>query len=262
MEGYSLLAHYIHSAFKILDIETSGLGYLDVMLGSTPTLYYVLIFSSFATAFFTWFLSNKSSEDKSSESPRSTSKSDELNNEDGTDGKENIRDKNVFEISPTDECEFVPLISHEEDRRIAAEMAPKTRYIPLDPDNPSAQVNAYLDSLRGDYKEEVVEDCLHENTFVKDDIGKYINIKDLQALPDPRESPSRQGSIMSRVKKARQRAIQNSIEKDMTADDHLKERMAANQMLSRIYTVMRENQEMFGETSFDEIRTQMELYKP
>merc|ERR1719481_807276 len=203
------------------------------MLGSTPTLYYVLIFSSFATAFFTWFLSNKSSEDKSSESPRSTSKSDELNNEDGTDGKENIRDKNVFEISPTDECEFVPLISHEEDRRIAAEMAPKTRYIPLDPDNPSAQVNAYRDSLRGDYKEEVVEDCLHENTFVKDDIGKYINIKDLQALPDPRESPSRQRSIMSRVKKARQRAIQNSIEKDMTADDHLKERMAANQMLSR-----------------------------
>jgi len=37
--------------------------------------------------------------------------------------------------------------------------------------------------------------------------------------------------------------------------------MAANQMLSRVYTLMRENQDMFGETSFDQVKSQMDLYK-
>ena len=39
---------------------------------------------------------------------------------------------------------------------------------------------------------------------------------------------------MSRVKKARQRALRNAVEKNMTADDRLKEQMAANQMLSKV----------------------------
>ena len=69
----------------------------------------------------------------------------------------------------------------------------------------------------------------------------------------------------------------------MSADDRMKEQMAANQMLSRcstflisswhtevvknenplcrVYTLMRENQEMFGETSFDQVKSQMDLYK-
>ena len=42
---------------------------------------------------------------------------------------------------------------------------------------------------------------------------------------------------MSRVKKARQRAIRNAVERDMTAEDRLREQMAANQMLARVYTV-------------------------
>ena len=29
----------------------------------------------------------------------------------------------------------------------------------------------------------------------------------------------------------------------------------------RVYTLMRENQEMFGETSFDQVKSQMDLYK-
>ena len=52
---------------------------------------------------------------------------DEVDDEDSTN----------FEIGATDECEFVPLVSEEEDLRIAAEMAPKSRYIPLDPDHPT-----------------------------------------------------------------------------------------------------------------------------
>merc|ERR1719188_1665166 len=88
-----------------------------------------------------------------------------------------------------------------------------------------------------------------------------VTEKDLHVLDDPRESPSRRGTVLSRVKKARQRAIRNAVEKDMTADDRLKEQMAANQMLSRVYTLMRENQEMFGETSFDQVKSQMDLYK-
>ena len=69
----------------------------------------------------------------------------------------------------------------------------------------------------------------------------------------------------------------------MSADDRMKEQMAANQMLSRcspflisswhtevvknenplcrVYTLMRENEEMFGETSFDQVKSQMDLYK-
>ena len=67
----------------------------------------------------------------------------------------------------------------------------------------------------------------------REDFSKYVTEKDLHVLDDPRESPSRRGTVLSRVKKARQRAIRNAVEKDMTADDRLKEQMATNQMLSR-----------------------------
>jgi len=63
------------------------------------------------------------------------------------------------------------------------------------------------------------------------------------------------------VKKARQRALRNAVEKDMTADERMRETMAASQALSRVYTVMRENKELFGETSFEDVKAQMDLYK-
>ena len=66
---------------------------------------------------------------------------------------------------------------------------------------------------------------------------------------------------MSRVKKARQRAIRNAVERDMTAEDRLREQMAANQMLARVYTIMRENKEVFGDTSFEDVKSQMDMYK-
>jgi hypothetical protein len=66
---------------------------------------------------------------------------------------------------------------------------------------------------------------------------------------------------MSRVKKARQRAIRNAVERDMAAEDRMREQMAANQMLARVYTVMRENKEVFRDTSFEDVKSQMDMYK-
>merc|ERR1712179_80069 len=170
-------------------------------------------------------------------------------------------DPSVFDISPLDECEFVPLVSPEEDARIAAEIAPKTRYIPLDENNPSAQINAYLDMVHYD-DDDVDSDVIKKaRDFTTDDVSKYISPKDLHILDDPRESPSRRGTVMSRVKKARQRAIRNAVERNMTVDDRMKEQMAANQMLAKVYTIMRENKEVFGDTSFDDVKNQMEMYK-
>ena len=177
---------------------------------------------------------------------------------------------NSFDISPLDECEFVPLLSDEEDKRIAAEIAPKTSYIPLDEENPTAHVNAYLDMVHaGDEDDGTEEDddsvdggvLQKAKDYTTDDLSKYINPKDLHILDDPRESPSRRGSVMSRVKKARQRAIRNAVERDMTAEDRLREQMAANQMLARVYTIMRENKGVFGDTSFEDVKSQMDMYK-
>lgn len=88
----------------------------------------------------------------------------------------------------------------------------------------------------------------------------FVNIDDLSVLDDVSKSPS-SGSLMSRVKKARQRAIRNAVEREMTAEDKLREQMAANQMLARVYSVMKENEEVFGDTKFDDVKSQMDLYK-
>ena len=99
-------------------------------------------------------------------------------------------------------------MSEEEDRRIAAEIAPRTRYMELDPNNPGAHLNMYLDSLHGgepDSDEEAEMDTVRD--FRREDLGQFVSEKDLHVLDDPRESPSRRGSVMSRVKKARQRAL-------------------------------------------------------
>ena len=53
----------------------------------------------------------------------------------------------------------------------------------------------------------------------------------------------------------------NAVERDMTAEDRMRETMAASQSLARVYSVMRENKELFGDTSFEDVKAQMELYK-
>ena len=85
------------------------------------------------------------------------------------------------------------------------EIAPKTHYIALDKENPTAHINAYLDMV---HVEDDDEDSVDEETlskakdFTTEDISQYISPKDLHVLDDPRESPSRRGTVMSRVKKA------------------------------------------------------------
>ena len=173
----------------------------------------------------------------------------------------------------------MPLVSEEEDRRIAAEIAPKSRYIPLDPDHPTAHLRTYLDLMNDDEVEEGEEEDLTDLRDFREDLGRYVTDRDLHVLDDPRESPSRRGSVISRVKKARQRAIRNAVERNMNADDRMKEQMVTNQTLARyisgwdsnyfflfcikcrVYTIMRENKEAFGETSFEDVKAQMDLYK-
>ena len=146
-----------------------------------------------------------------------------------------------FEIGAGDECEFVPLVSEEEDRRIAAEIAPKSRYIPLDPDHPTAHLRTYLDLMNDDEVEEGEEEDLTDLRDFREDLGRYVTDRDLHVLDDPRESPSRRGSVISRVKKARQRAIRNAVERNMNADDRMKEQMVTNQTLARYNSVCDSN---------------------
>ena len=244
--------------------------YLDTMLGYTQLAYCGAILVSLATVAWAYTWLGQEDQERSEE-PEVDSKATGSSQEEVIEEVEEVTStSDVFEISPLDECEFVPLLSQEEDKRVAEEIAPKTRYIALNEENPAAHINAYLDMVHDD-DEEVTSNTTNEsddskvieraNNYTTDDISKYINPKDLNVLDDPRESPSRRGSVMSRVKKGRQRAIRNAVERDMTADDRLREQMAANQMLSRVYTVMRENKEVFGDTSFDDVKSQMDMYK-
>lgn len=271
----------LHSLLEVLNISNcpgfeKG-GFLETMLTQTPLIYHGALLVSFGAVFLAWFYTSREKEIQESDDDSNESKEGSCTQKEGTSGEKpengNTQSKvSSFEISPSDECEFIPLVSYDEDRRTAAELAPKTKYIPLDPNNPSAQVNKYLNKLRGENdkseeesgdsddnseEDEVLEKAAN---FGTEDWSQYISPKDLH--DDPRESPSRRGNLISRVKKAKQRAIRNAVEKDMTADDHLREQMAANQMLSRVFTMMRENKQLFGDnTSFEDVKTQMDLYK-
>jgi len=86
--------------------------------------------------------------------------------------------------------------------------------------------------------------------YITDDLSS-VNLDDLA---------EGRGSLLSRVKKARQKAIRNAVEKDMTEDERQREQRAASEMLARVYSVMKENEEVFGTTSFDDVKSQMDLY--
>ena len=98
-----------------------------------------------------------------------------------------------------------------------------------------AHLKTYLDLLHDtEDTEEGEEDTSDQGDFRRrEDLGQYVTDKDLHILDDPRESPSRRGSVIARVKKARQRAIRNAVERNMNADDRLKEQMVTNQTLAR-----------------------------
>jgi len=267
--------NYLHLSLNFLGLDCiPGFevgGYLDSMLNNIPASYFISVATSFILVAAAYFWkpnnnpdSNKTHEVVSDEASGVTTES--INDEEKESEKESDVDivaLNSFDISATDEVEFVPLVSEEEDRRIGAEIAPKSKYMELDQENPSAHLSMYLDMSRGHGDGDSDDDDDFEIQDLKrEDIGQYVTDKDLHVLDDPRESPSRRGSVMARVKKARQRAIRNAVEKNMTADDRMKETMATNQMLAKVYSLMRENQEMFGDTSFDEVKSlHLDLYK-
>jgi hypothetical protein len=92
------------------------------------------------------------------------------------------------------------LLSDEEDKKIAAEIAPKTKYIPLDARNPTAHANAYLDMVHAGVEDDGTDEdddfvdgevLQKAKDYTTDDLSKYVNPKDLNVLDDPRESLSR-----------------------------------------------------------------------
>jgi len=228
-------------------------GYLDSMLISP--IYYVTLATSFILVGLSLFFkmeTKRNSRETKEEKPGTVTSAVTA---------DDIDDEASFEIGAGDECEFVPLVSEEEDRKTALEIASKSKYIPLDQDHPTAHIQAYLDLMK-DSDEGEADDATDLTDFrQREDLGQYVTDKELHVLDDPRESPSRRGSVISRVKKARQRAIRNAVERNMNADDRLKEQMVINQTLARVYTIMRENEEAFGNTSFEDVKDQMNLYK-
>ena len=185
------------------------------MLNHIPNIYYVSVVGSFLLVVWAYLRSTDESTSNKNK-PITTDEATEPSSEESSsvikeeDDKENVELTPSFEISATDECEFIPLVSEEEDKRIAAEIAPKTKFMELDRSNPGAHLNMYLDCLHGG-DEEVDSDDEKDidmvTDFRREDLGQYVSEKDLHVLDDPRESPSRRGTVISRVKKARQRAL-------------------------------------------------------
>ena len=107
---------------------------------------------------------------------------------------------------------------------------------------------------------ELDRNCENSDSVNCDVLGKEYITDDLSDVNFD-DLPEGRGNLMSRVKKARQKAIRDAVEKEMTEDERLREQRAASDMLARVYSVMKENEEVFGNTSFDDVKSQMDLYK-
>lgn len=213
-------------------------GYLEAMVQRVPAVYCLGLAGTLAALLAAWLWAAPPLEEEEAVLEHDQE-------------EETVCSNGSFEISPGDECEFVAL-SPEED---AARRPPPSQYIPLDPASPGRQVREFLARRRGEEPGE------EGGEWQGEDLGRYLGPGDIGVRADPRESPSRQGSLISRVKKARQRSLRTAVERDMTADDRLKESMMVTQQMARVYTMMRENKEMFGNTSFEDVTAQMDLYK-
>ena len=77
---------------------------------------------------------------------------------------------------------FLPLLSDEEDKRVAAEIAPKTRYIPLDQDNPAAHVNAYLDIVHADDEDDGTDEDVDGEVLQKLETTQQIIYPSISTL--------------------------------------------------------------------------------
>lgn len=176
-----------------------------------------------------------------------------------------------FEICADDECTFTPFTSVEEDKAYCAQFQ-NTKYVPLDKDQPDLQVNAFVDRINGqivkknsddDEEESDIEATEEEleaaRKFVPEDYRQYLTEKEMTVLDDPRESPSRRGTIIERVKKARKRYIRKQLEKGMNAEDHVKEKMAETQCIARVWQIMKDDPAFEGMT-LDDVKKQFAMY--
>ncbi|XP_064083926.1 matrix-remodeling-associated protein 7-like isoform X2 [Macrobrachium nipponense] len=62
------------------------------------------------------------------------------------------------------------------------------------------------------------------------------------------------------LKNAQRRALERSMENQLTAEQREAEREAQSQQLAAIFKMMQEQEEKFGKTSIDDIKDQMKLY--
>ena len=100
------------------------------MINSSNTVYLVSVGVSLVLVLWT-MISRRGKDETEPEISSASDESEEVLVEES--------DENQFEISATDECEFIPLVSEEEDRRVGEEIAPKTRYMQLDQQNPGVR---------------------------------------------------------------------------------------------------------------------------
>jgi len=175
-----------------------------------------------------------------------------------------------FEITADDEVTFTPFVSEEEDKAYCEKFL-NTNYVPLDQAQPGVQVNAFLDRTNGDIIknsdddddesdiEPTEEELEAAKKFLPEDYRQYLTPKELTVLDDPRESPSRRGTIIERVKKARMRYIRKQLEKGMNSEDHVKEKMAETQCIARVWQIMKDDP-CFGGMTLDDIKRQMSMY--
>ena len=105
------------------------------MLNHIPPAYYVSIVSSFVMVALAYFWRQERQE-----ALETNSSNDRDTTTDADNCEKEEQASNTFEISATDECEFVPLVSEDEDKRIAEQIAPKTQYMELDQNNPGVRL--------------------------------------------------------------------------------------------------------------------------
>ncbi|KAG0713493.1 Matrix-remodeling-associated protein 7 [Chionoecetes opilio] len=66
--------------------------------------------------------------------------------------------------------------------------------------------------------------------------------------------------LPGQVKKAKHSALEKNIEQSMNAEQKQAEREIQSEQLAAIFSMMKEQEEKFGETTMDEIKDQMKLY--
>lgn len=109
---------------------------------------------------------------------------------------------------------------------------------------------AWFYSVKEDMIDKTETSTQEDDGKALDESKEFLNNEDLK-----------QPSVISRVKIAQQKAIDKKVEESMTKEDLENEMKIQQDQLSKIYGLLKENKETFGDVSMEEIHNQMSLYK-